>query len=448
MKIYGVGGFSEVGKNMTALEIGDDAFIFDEGFFLPPIVEMDEKQKKSYMEEGEYNERKLREIKAIPDDRVLASIKEKVRAQFLGHAHLDHIGAVPFISEKYNAPLYGTPFTMSVLNSIVKDNNMHLKNLMKTVQPNSSFYLQGKKKKYKVEFINMTHSTPQTSFVAIETDKGYFLYANDFKLDDNPILGSKPNYQKLREIAKQGVYAVVIDSLYSGTDRKTPSEKIARALLEEVLLTIQNRSSGITVTTFSSHIARLKSIVDFGKMLDRKIVFLGRSMEKYVRSAQTENIEQFRDVKIFRYRGQIEKVLRDVEKNRRKYLVVCTGHQGEPGSILERMSKNILPFKFGQDDNVVFSSSVIPTEINKKNYAEMEERLRKRKARIFRDVHVSGHAGREDLRDILKILSPQNIFPAHGGPDKTNPMVELCAELGYKLGKQCHPLTNGSVVEI
>jgi len=103
--------------------------------------------------------------------------------------------------------------------------------------------------------------------IAIQTPKGAIIYANDFKLDDTPVLGLKPNYKRLREIAKEGVLAFVVDSLYSGSERKTPSEKVARVLLEEVLLTIQNRNAGMIVTTFSSHIARLKSIVEFGKKL-------------------------------------------------------------------------------------------------------------------------------------------------------------------------------------
>ncbi|MFZ5954890.1 MAG: RNase J family beta-CASP ribonuclease [Nanoarchaeota archaeon] len=443
MKIHTIGGFSEVGKNMVALETGDDAFIFDEGFHLPPIVQLEEKEKVHY------NEKKLKSIQAIPEDSVINDIRNKVRAQFIGHAHLDHIGAVPFISDKYNAPIYGAPFTLSVLNSLLKDNDLNLKNNIKQIPPNNSFFIKGKEKKYKVDFINMTHSTLQTCLVAIHTNKGVVLYANDFKLDNNPIVGLKPNYSKLMEIAKEGVYAFIVDSLYSGTDRKTPSEKIARALLEESLLNIQNKNSGIIVTTFSSHIARLKSVVEFGKKLDREVIFLGRSLDKYVTAARESNLAPFLDgVKMFKYRRQVEKILKNVEKNRSKYLVVCTGHQGEPGSILERISKNQLPLRVNHGDNVIFSSSVIPTDVNIANFEKMENRLKKRKARIFRDVHVSGHAGREDLRDMINLLSPQHIIPAHGGLDKTQPMAELASELGYKLGKQCHLIEDGEVLKL
>ncbi|MEI6058474.1 MAG: RNase J family beta-CASP ribonuclease [archaeon] len=445
LNIHTVGGFSEVGKNMVVVELEDDAFIFDEGFFLPPIVQLEEKDRDEYS----VSEKKLREIKAIPDDHVVERIRHKVCAQFIGHAHLDHVGAVAFISERYNAPIYATPFTARVLDSLLKDNGHVLRNKVFTVQPNTSVQIQGKNQKYTVDFINITHSTPQTSFIAIHTKKGAIIYANDFKLDNQPVLGLPPNYRKLKELAKEGIYAFIVDSLYAGSDRKTPSEKIARHLLEEVLLTIQNRNAGIIVTTFSSHIARLKSIVEFGKQLNREVVFLGRSLSKYSFAAQEAKLAPFlKTIKISKYRRQVEKTLERVQKNRRDYLVVCTGHQGEPGSILERMSRNQLPLKINKDDNIIFSSSVIPAPVNLEQFAKMESILRKKRARIFRDVHVSGHAGREDLRDIVTLLRPQHIIPAHGGFDKTKPMEELCKELGYKSDKQIHLMKDGGVLRL
>jgi len=442
-KIYTIGGFSEVGKNMVCVDLGEDAFIFDEGFYLPALVQLDEKDRVNY------SEKKLREIEAIPDDSSIEHIRHKVRAQFIGHAHLDHVGAVPFMSDRYNAPIYGTPFTISVLKTLLQDNDVYIRNQMKVVQPNSTVYVQGKNRKYQVDFINMTHSTLQTSFIALHTDRGVILYANDFKLDNTPIVGQPPNYDKLKKIAKEGVFVFIVDSLYAYSDRKTPSEKIARTLLEEVLLTVHNKDAGVIVTTFSSHLARLKSIVDFGNQLNRQVVFLGRSLNKYVGAAQECKLVPFmKGVQLFKYRRQVEKALNKIERDRHKYLVVCTGHQGEPGSILERISRGQLPYKVNEGDNIVFSSSVIPTEVNKEAFSKMEEKLRKRRARIFRDVHVSGHAGREDLRDILALLSPQHIIPAHGGLEKTEPMAELCGELGYKLGKQCHLMQNNRILEL
>ena len=442
INIHTVGGFSEVGKNMVVVELEEDAFIFDEGFFLPAIVSMQEREKVM-------TEKVLRGVDAIPNDSAIEKIKHKIRAQFIGHAHLDHVGAVPYMSDKYNAPIFGTPFTIEVLKSLLADNGGELRNPIFKIKPNTTFYIQGKNRKYKTDFINITHSTLQTSMIAIHTPKGAILYANDFKLDDTPVVGLKPNYKRLREIAREGVLAFIVDSLYSGSERKTPSERIARALLQEVLLTIQNRNAGMVVTTFSSHIARLKSIVEFGKQLNREVVFLGRSLDKYATAAINTGGAQFlREVPISKYRRQVEKTLQKVERQRKDYLVVCTGHQGEPGSILERISRNQLPFKIKKEDNIIFSSSVIPTEVNKEQFARMEARLKKSRPRIFRDAHVSGHAGREDLRDIMQIVSPQVVIPSHGGLDKTEPMANLAKEMGYKLGKQCFLMKDGGVLKL
>ena len=442
VKIHTVGGFSEVGKNMVVVELEEDAFIFDEGFFLPAIVSMEERERVM-------TEKRLKSIKAVPEDSVIKKIKHKVRAQFISHAHLDHVGAIPFLSDKYNAPIYGTPFTIEVLGSLLRDNDIVIRNKVHAIKPNTTFYVKGKNRKYKIDFINATHSTAQCLMISIQTPKGAIVYANDFKLDDTPVLGLKPNYKRLREIAKEGVLCLIADALYSGSERKTPSEKIARALLQEVLLTIQNKGAGMIVTTFSSHIARLKSIVEFGKKLNREVVFLGRSLNKYSTAAKNAGIAPFlNDIRISTYRRQVEKTLHKVERKRKDYMIVCTGHQGEPGSILERLSRHQLPFRINKDDNIVFSSSVIPNPINKEQFAKMEGRLKKSRPRIFRDAHVSGHAGREDLRDIVQILNPQHIIPAHGGPDKTEPMIDLVKGMGYKIKKQCHLMHDGEVLKL
>ena len=125
---------------MVVVELEEDAFIFDEGFFLPAIVSMQERDKIM-------TEKRLKAIKAVPDDTAIAKIKHKVRAQFISHAHLDHVGAIPFLSDKYNAPIYGTPFTMQVLNSLLADNDIVLKNKTFPIKPNTTFYVQGKNQK-------------------------------------------------------------------------------------------------------------------------------------------------------------------------------------------------------------------------------------------------------------------------------------------------------------
>lgn len=428
MKIYSIGGYNEVGKNMTAIDLGEDVILFDCGLYLPPIVELEESERV-------YTEKRLRAIKAIPSDYILdkLDLRGKVRAIIPSHAHLDHIGAIPFLAHRYNADIIGTPFTMEVLKTLLKDEKINLRNKLRTIQPNSFCYVQGKNRKYQVDFINITHSTIQCSVLALHTPEGIVVYANDFKLDNSPTMGQKPNYEKLKEIAKEGVKVLIVDSLYSGDERKTASEKVAKTLLEEVLLTTNNDNVGLFITTFSSHIARLKSIVEFGKKLNRKVIFLGRSLNKYVGAASRVDMCPFRkDVEIATYRDQLEKKLKLINKKRGDYMVVCTGHQGEPGSILDRLSRNKLPFQFNRSDHIIFSSSVIPAPSNIKNREGLDNRLKKRGTRLFNNIHVSGHAGREDLRDFLDLLNPEHIIPSHGAHDKIGPMVELSKEMGYK----------------
>ncbi|MBT3404622.1 MBL fold metallo-hydrolase [archaeon] len=447
MKIHTIGGFNEVGKNMTVIELQDDAIILDSGFYLPAIVELQEQERN----QKAYSEKKLRDIGGIADDTLLdkLGIRNKVRAMLIGHAHLDHVGAVPYVSYRYNAPVVGTPFTIEVLKKLLDDEKMRMPNKISTVKPNGTFEVKGKKRNYRAEFINITHSTIQTAMIAIHTPEGVVVYANDFKLDNTPIVGLPPNYEAMKRIAKEGVKVLIVDSLYSSSERKTPSEKVARVLLEEVLLTVENKRAAIFVATFSSHIARLKSIVDFAKKINRNVYFIGRSLNKYVSAAKNVNLCPFLNkVQIGSYKGQVASMLKRVERNRAKSLVVCTGHQGEPGSILDRLSRSKLPFSFQPKDHVIFASKTIPAPINIANKENLDKRLKKTGVRIFDQVHVSGHGGREDLRDLIEILQPQNIIPSHGSTQQLTPMIELCRELGYRAGKECHLMQDGQTLNL
>jgi ribonuclease J len=262
-------------------------------------------------------------------------------------------------------------------------------------------------------------------------------------------MGLPPNYEVLKKIAKKGVKAMIVDSLYSGANKKTPSEKVARALVEEVLMTINNDKASIFVATFSSHIARIKSIVDYAKKLNRKVYVIGRSMNKYLGAAEEAGMLPFKnDIQIGSYKRQVESILRKVDKKRSESLVICTGHQGEPGSILDRLARKKLPFEFHQNDNIVFSSKTIPVPANIANKENLNKRLRKSGARLFEEVHVSGHGGKEDLRDIISIVNPENIIPSHGSTEQLTPMVELAKEMGYKAGKNVHLVHDGQVLRL
>jgi ribonuclease J len=176
---------------------------------------------------------------------------------------------------------------------------------------------------------------------------------------------------------------------------------------------------------------------------------MGRSMRKYVSSAIDVGMCPFqKDIKLISYKRQVDSTLRRVERDRKGALVVCTGHQGEPGSIMDRLSRGKLPFSFRPGDNVVFSSKTIPTPVNIENKEQMDKRLKKTGVRIFDNIHVSGHAGREDLRDLINLINPEHIIPAHGSTAQMTPMIELAKEMGYKSGKNCHLMGNGQRLKL
>src|SRR3989338_2234642 len=444
LKIHAIGGYNEVGKNMTALEIDDDVIIFDSGLFLPAIVGVSEREKIP-------TEKGMRNLGALPDDLYLENhnLREKVRAILVSHAHLDHVGGIPYNSYRYNADVVGTPFTMSVLKVLMEDNNHKIKNRIVSIEPNGTYIVKGKNRNYKVEFINMTHSTIQSAIIAVHTPYGIVFYANDYKLDNSPVFGDKPNYYRLKELSKMGVKALIVDCLYAPDDRKTPSEKIAKGLLEDVFFTTDNKNSGMIVTTFSSHIARLKTITELGRRLNREVVFLGRSLSKYMAAARNVNQAPFaRDVEILTYRKQLEKELKKINSRKQDYLIVCTGHQGEPGSILDRMARGQLPLKLSKDDQIIFSSKTIPTPINEENKAQLLGRLKKANTRVFDNVHVSGHGRREDLRDLIKLINPEHVIPSHGDLFKRTAGLKLAEEMGYRAGKTVHLIDNLKSVNI
>ncbi len=438
LKIHTIGGYNEVGKNMTAVESGEDVIVFDAGLYLPAVVSVQEREKIP-------TEKGMRTLGALPDDIYLSKkgLANKVRGIAISHAHLDHVGAVQYTVPKYKAPVIGTPFTTEVLRSLMRDNNQSIPNHIVSVNPNSSYTVKGKKD-YKIEMVNITHSTIQSAMIALHTPEGVILYANDFKFDNTPILGDKPNYKRLKELSKIGIRALVVDCLYAPEDRKTASEKIARGLLEDVLFTTDNHNSGIIVTTFSSHIARLKSITEFGRKLNRQVVFFGRSLNKYVSAAAAIKQAPFiKDVQIATYRNQLDRMIKKINQRKKDFLVVCTGHQGEPGSILDRIARGNLKYNLSSDDHIIFSSKTIPTPVNEANRADLEKKLRKNHVRIFDNVHVSGHGGREDIRDLIKLTNPEHVIPSHGDLSKRKAGYELALEMGYKKNYNVHLMSNG-----
>jgi len=440
IEICTIGGYNEVGKNSTAIRIDDEVYILDLGIHLENYIKYTQDEDIVIVEPKE-----LMRAGAVPDVSAIDDWKNKVKIVLPTHAHLDHLGAIPYLANNFKAPIMCTPFTSEVLKGILTEDKIKLSNKIRSMSANSSFQANN----VKIEFIHVTHSTPHTVMIALHTKEGIILYANDFKFDLFPTLGKKPNFKRLEELGKQKVLALICDSTYAADSRKMPSESIAKEMLKEVMLGIDSKNKHVVVTTFSSHIARLNSIVEFGRKMNRKIVFMGRSMAKYVRAAESTGIAKFTNrVEVLKFSGQIKRKLKKIAKDRGKYLMVVTGHQGEPNSVLAKMMNGELKFKFFPEDHIIFSCRTIPTPTNIENRQKLEADLRTFNVRIFKDIHQSGHAAREDLRDLINLVKPQHIIPAHGEPRMLNALADLATEMGYKKGNNVHVMGNGERLKL
>lgn len=436
LEIIPLGGYSEIGRNSVAVRCDDEVVILDLGLMMDRYIEYTDSD-----ELVEISGRKLIEIGAVPDVNILGKLKKKVIGILMTHAHLDHIGAIPFLANRFDCDLHSAPFTIELIRRMFDDEKRMPRGKLVAHELNSRFRLGNN---FEVEFIYITHSAPHTVMILLHTKYGKILYANDFKFDNNPTLGPKPNYARLRELKGQVDY-LLVDTLYADQAIKTPSEKIAEEMLKDVLLGTQSRDATIIVSTFSSHIARLRAIVNVAKMMKRQPVFLGRSLAKYTEAAKAVGLADFSDVAFVRYGGKVKSYLARV-KEPGKYLFVATGHQGEPRAILSRIvNEKLMPLS--DNDMVVFSSKTIPVPVSLENKKRLDDQLQARHVRLFNNIHVSGHGAREDHRDFLNLLKPKNIIPTHGELKQLGAFKELAEEVGYR-PEQIKIVSNGERIKV
>lgn len=440
IEICAVGGYGEVGKNMTAVKVGNEVVLFDMGLHLPNFIKLNDTLEESQR----VSETNLKNANAIPNDNIMKDWRDNVIAIVIGHAHLDHIGATPYLAQKYNAPIYCTPFTAEVLKSILRNDRIEMGNEIIKLKETGKFKLS---QDLTLEFVRTTHSTPQTVFCILHTKEGAVVYGNDYKLDDSPTLGKPPDYARIKKLAKEGVFALIQDCLYGYADDFCPSESVAEELLFDAVKKC-DKSKGIIVTTFSSHIARLRSISKAAKRVKRKVIFMGRSLAKYIWSARDAKlIDLEKQGRVLKYSRQIRAMLKKVLKNKKDYLIVVSGHQGEPQSTLAKMIDGRYAWSFDEGDAVIFSSSVIPDEINIDNRRVMDESLKEMGVNLFTDIHVSGHAFLKDLENVVKLFKPEHILPTHGEARSTTPFVKMVKKLGYSDDK-IHVLQTGDRISI
>ncbi len=432
IEIMPVGGYREVGKNCTAIRVDDEVVIIDMGLHLQHYIDYTGDD-----DDVDLSLNKLIEIKAVPNIGLIEDWIPLTKAICISHAHLDHVGAVPFLASKFKCAIHGTPYTMEVLKTLIADKEIKVHNKLISHDINSMFKVSDN---IKIEFISITHSVIHAAVIVVHTKYGSIVHSNDFKLDNQPTLGLKSNIGRLKEL--KNVKALIVDSLYAHKAIKTPSESVAKELLREVMISTNSKDKAMIISTFSSHMARIKSIMEFSKQLNRQVVFLGRSLDKYIVAGENCGVVEFsKHAKIIKYRQQVQKFLKNC-KNPEDYVFVVTGHQGEPKSVLARMIFNHY-FKFKKEDIVIFSCQIIPGEANIKNREAMESELKAKKVRIFRDIHVSGHGAREDQRDLINFVEPEILLPFHSETATAEQFLELAEEMGYKENKNCFLLKNG-----
>ena len=435
--IIAVGGYNEMGRNMTAVHVGGDIIIFDMG------LRLDQVQIHEDVEIERMHSLDLIKIGAIPDDTVLKGVNGTVRAIVCTHGHLDHIGAISKLAHRYRAPIIATPYTIGLIEQLIKsERKFPAENELVKMNAGETKEVS---KNLSIEFIRVQHSTLDCVFIAVHTPRGILLYANDFKMDRTPTLGEPPDIKRLKQIGKEGVFLMITESTNAAIAGKTPSERIAKALLNDVLVGTEETESGVLVTTFSSHIARIAATLEIAKKMDRIPVLMGRSMDKYVKLAAKMGYVQLpENLKIYGVRKNIDKAFaRIASEGKEKYLPIVTGHQGEPGAVLERISMDNTPYRIESGDKVIFSANVIPTPSTRANRHALETKLKMRGARIYDGVHVSGHACKEDHWELLRMVNPEHVIPAHGNLVMHSSYIEMAESTGYVLGDTLHLLRNG-----
>ncbi|NPV63527.1 MAG: RNase J family beta-CASP ribonuclease [Methanotrichaceae archaeon] len=436
ISIVAIGGYNEIGRNMTAIRIGKDIVVMDMGLRLDRVQIHEDTDVESMPASD------LIAMGAIPDDRILEGVDGRVRAIACTHGHLDHIGAISKLAHKYRAPIIATPFTADLIAQEIKSERCGaVNNPVVPLDPGKRYLIT---QDLELEFIRVQHSIVDAAFAALHTREGTILYANDFKIDRTPTLGEAPDFARLRALGREGVRALITETTNAGVSGKTPSEQIAKDLVKDVLVGTEETRSGVLVTTFSSHIARIRSIIEASQKMGRVPVLLGRSMEKYWHTATRTGYAEKNGLWVCGRRKNIDRALkRIVSEGKDRYLPIMTGHQGEPGATLSRVSNGDTDYLIESGDKVIFSAGVIPQPLNVSNRHAMETKLKMRGARIYDNVHVSGHACREDHWELLRMINPEHVIPSHGNLITHGHYLRIAEETGYSLGSNIHLIRNG-----
>ncbi|PSQ02850.1 ribonuclease J [Halobacteriales archaeon QS_5_70_17] len=441
-----IGGYEEVGRQMTAVRAGDDVVIFDMGLNLSKVLIHDN------VETERMHSLDLIDMGAIPDDRVMSDLEGDVQAIVPTHGHLDHIGAISKLAHRYDAPVVATPFTIELVKQqIQSEEKFGVQNDLEKMEAGETMEI-GDSGNVRLEFVNVTHSIIDAINPVIHTPEGAVVYGLDKRMDHTPVIGDPIDMERFREIGREdnGVLCYIEDCTNAGRKGRTPSESVARRHLKDVMTSIEDYDGGIVATTFSSHIARVKSLVEFADDIGRQPVLLGRSMEKYSGTAERLDFVEFpEDLGMYGHRKSVDRTFKRVmNEGKENFLPIVTGHQGEPRAMLTRMGRGETPYQLDDGDKVLFSARVIPEPTNEGQRYQSEKLLQMQGARIYDDIHVSGHLREEGHYEMLDALQPQHVVPAHQDMKGFAPYATLAKNQGYQLGRDLHVTSNGNMIQL
>ena len=446
VEIATIGGYEAVGRQMTAVRAGDDVVIFDMGLNLSKVLIHDN------VETERMHSLDLIDMGAIPDDRVMSDLQGDVQAIVPTHGHLDHIGAISKLAHRYDAPVVATPFTIELVKQQIKsEEKFGVQNDLKKMEAGETMSI-GDSGNVELEFVNVTHSIIDAINPVLHTPEGAVVYGLDKRMDHTPVIGDPIDMDRFAEIAREGngVLCYIEDCTNAGKKGRTPSESVARRHLQDVMHSIEDYDGGIVATTFSSHIARVKSLVEFADDIGRQPVLLGRSMEKYSGTAERLNFVDFpEDLGMYGHRKSVDRTFKRImNEGKENFFPIVTGHQGEPRAMLTRMGRGETPYELDEGDKVLFSARVIPEPTNEGQRYQSEKLLGMQGARIYDDIHVSGHLNQEGHYTMLDALQPQHVIPAHQSLKGFAPYVDLAENLGYKVGRDLHVTRNGNMIQL
>ena len=401
VKITFLGGLNEIGKNLTMVEYGDDALLIDCGMSFPdenmPGVDI-----------------------VIPDYTWIEKNKDHIRGILITHGHEDHIGGLPYLLKSVNLPIYASKLTLALIQYKLEEHGLTKSAKLHEVKAGAVIQLG----KLSVEFIRVNHSIPDSLALAIKTPLGYIVHTGDFKIDCTPISGEMIDLTRFGELGREGVLALMADSTNAERPGFTPSERTVGA----TFATLFPRAEGkrLIIATFSSNLHRIQQIMDVAEKDGRKVAISGRSMLNYV-SIATE----------LGYLHCPKGLMIDIDEIDRypknKIALITTGSQGEPMSALTRMAfSDHRKVEVGPDDYIIISANPIPG--NEKTVGRVVDELLKRGCEVvyerMYDVHVSGHACREELKIIQGLTKPRFFIPVHGEQKH----LQKHAELAYSMG--------------